>query len=123
MRWGNFKEVSAWGYRYMDMVMVHGHGTRRSLRKLACSPLPVPPVACSGLVARHQILLTGRETLRSLVVCFIASFWLFRAFGTIGRPAMTYVDRGGRAVPPDRFSIKFKLRIPNDLGLSIIPWR
>ena len=29
VRWGNFKEVSAWG-RNMDMVMVHGHGTLRS---------------------------------------------------------------------------------------------
>ena len=36
MRWGNFKEVSAWGKVHMGMVMVHGHGTQRSLRTRAC---------------------------------------------------------------------------------------
>ena len=37
VRWGNFKEVSAWGKVHgHGHAMVHGHGTRRSLRKRAC---------------------------------------------------------------------------------------
>ena len=34
VRRGNFKEVSASGVRYMDMVMVHGHGTLTSVSEL-----------------------------------------------------------------------------------------
>ena len=50
--------------------------TRRDPGMETClfSPLLVLPVACRGLGARHQSLLTGLEPLRSLVVCFIASF-------------------------------------------------
>ena len=47
-----------------------GHGNPRCL----FSSLLVLPVACRGLGARRQSLLSGLSPLRSLVVCFISSF-------------------------------------------------
>jgi hypothetical protein len=50
--------------------------TRRDPGMETClfSSLLVLPVACRGLGARRQSLLSGLEPLRSLVVCFISSF-------------------------------------------------
>ena len=70
VRWGNFKEVSAWGKVHgHGHAMVHGHGTRRSLRKRACiiSSLLISlsdffyKLVVNGQLSRHS----GRRLARS----------------------------------------------------------
>ena len=97
-----------------------GHGNPRCL----FSSLLVLPVACRGLGARRQSLLSGLEPLRSLVVCFISSFTVLATtwnhhwrFSWTCRPAHS---QGGRRVHAVR-SLLRPVTLPGPLALCPSP--